>query len=383
MIRRAFLIDDPSAPDFVVGGLPVRTRQLLSLRDAGLDVTAVAAHEIAAATDEDAIVARAACVWHPALVKRLARLTIAPDAVAAIGPSATSLMWVCGSNRTRSVVASLAHDPGAAVAAAADPPRPPEFVVAVRTPDECRAATRLLLLSLEKPTDGIASRYVHRRISRPITRLVLPWGVTPNAMTLFAALFGVGAVLLAWRGGYRNVLAGTALFWIQNILDGCDGEIARLKYLRSRTGEWLDQVIDDVLNIAFLAAIGVGLARGGFKYAVPLTWIGVIAQAIHVAGLYAGLLLRGGGRGNVAVLRWWVGHASEKRLAGDLFRRDVLSLAYLVAAVMNGVVVVFVWQLLLTVSSAVVTTLQWIVWGGPTAQTEGEGGADRAGAATA
>ncbi|HEV3139609.1 MAG TPA: CDP-alcohol phosphatidyltransferase family protein, partial [Vicinamibacterales bacterium] len=204
---------------------------------------------------------------------------------------------------------------------------------------------------------------------------------TPNAMTIVAALFGIAGVLIAYRGGYANFLAGAALFWIQNILDGCDGEIARMKYLRSRAGEWLDQIVDDALNIAFLVAVGLALARGGQRFAWWLTAIAVVAQVVHVVGLYAALLFRAGGRGSVAMLRWWVGDPTENRTLGDLTRRDVLSLAYLVAALLNVIAIVFVWQTALTVGSAVVTTLQWAVWGGPGVQTDG--GAEPAGEATA
>ena len=70
-----------------------------------------------------------------------------------------------------------------------------------------------LLRSLEKPTDGLASRYLHRAISREITRIVLPWRVTPNAMTIVAALFGFLGVAIAYRGGYGNLLAGAALMF--------------------------------------------------------------------------------------------------------------------------------------------------------------------------
>src|SRR5205823_6667612 len=97
------------------------------------------------------------------------------------------------------------------------------------------------------------------------------------------------------------------LFEAQNVLDGCDGEISRLKYLRSKAGEWLDQITDDALNIAFLAAIGVGLARDGIRYASWLTVAAIVSQAVHLLGLYSGLLWKAGGRGSVATLRWWVG----------------------------------------------------------------------------
>src|SRR5262249_27371804 len=193
-----------------------------------------------------------------------------------------------------------------------------EFVVRPRSDAERLESTTLLLRSLDKPGDGLASRYLHRPISREVTRLLLPWRVTPNMMTLAAALIGAAGVVVVWRGGYWRVLAGAVLFEIQNILDGCDGEIARLKHLRSRGGEWLDQVVDDVLNIAFLVSIGSALAREGRGYAWPVARMAVAAQIVHVAGLYAGLIFKADGRGSVARLRWFVGAGEGRSLLGDL-----------------------------------------------------------------
>jgi len=345
VITRAYIVGADASDSEIVGGLSVRARQILSLRDAGLEVVQTADDR---SIHGPAIVARAGLVWHAALVKRLARMPTDGGAAVEISPE-----MALG---------------------------PDEFVVPARTVDERRAAMALLLRSLDKPTDGLASRHLHRPISRQITRLVLPYGVTPNAMTIVASLFGFAGVAAAYRGGYANLLAGAALFWIQNVLDGCDGEIARLKYLRSRAGEWLDQVLDDVLNIAFLAAVGFALARDGSRIAWWLTWIAVASQAIHLAGLYAALLFRAGGRGSVAVLRWWVGDPDEKKTLGDLTRRDVLSLAYLVFAVPGLIGVIFAFHVVLTVGAAIVTTVQWIVWGGPGIQADGAG---RAGEATA
>jgi phosphatidylglycerophosphate synthase len=63
------------------------------------------------------------------------------------------------------------------------------------------------------------------------------------------------------RGDYTGFLAGTALFQLINILDGCDGEIARVKYLDSERGRRLDAFCDFVANLIFVLCLGVGLFR--------------------------------------------------------------------------------------------------------------------------
>jgi phosphatidylglycerophosphate synthase len=298
--------------------------------------------------------------------------------------SGEAAVYLCGRNRVADVVAMLRdtgdpHPERTRTSTAALP----EFVVLPRTDEGRRAATSLLLRSLEKQADGFVSRHLHRPLSRAVTRRLLAWPVTPNAMTLVAAVFGIAGVLVAFRGGYWNVLAGALLFELQNVLDGCDGEIARLKYLRSTAGEWLDQIVDDALNIAFLAAVGVALSGGAYgHWAWTVTGVAMAAQIAHVVGLYAGLILKAGGRGSVAALRWWVGGGTatgRSRVLGDLTRRDFYSLLYVVAAAFNVVAVAFVWHALITVGAAIVSTLQWIAWNGPEYQADAEGVTDPAG----
>jgi phosphatidylglycerophosphate synthase len=384
VVTRAIIVGaDSDADRDVIGGLSVLMRQRLSLQDAGVcQLITIDAADRDLPSDASAIVVTPGTIWHPAVVKRLAKTSVAPHEIVAVG-NRDAAVYACGRDRIASAVATLIAGGSIPLDAPPAAPAPPEFVVRSRSDAERRQATALLLRSLEKPSDGLASRYLHRPISRQVTRLLLPWRVSPNAMTLAAALFGVAGVIVAARGGYWRVLAGAVLFETQNVLDGCDGEIARLKYLRSRGGEWLDQIVDDVLNVAFLGAVGAALARGGAAWARPLALIAFVAQAVHVVGLYAGLLVRGGGRGSVARLRWWVGSGEGRSLAGDLTRRDLLSFAYVVAALLNVVVVTFVWHVVLTIGSAVVTTVQWIVWGGPAVQTDGDGVVERAGSAAA
>src|SRR5690606_12829861 len=43
--------------------------------------------------------------------------------------------------------------------------------------------------------------------------------------------------------------------------DGCDGELSRVTYRGSLTGEWLDTIGDDLTNYSFFAGAGIGLYR--------------------------------------------------------------------------------------------------------------------------
>jgi phosphatidylglycerophosphate synthase len=103
-------------------------------------------------------------------------------------------------------------------------------------------------------------------------------------MTYVAVLIGlVGApFFLSARPSVQVV--GGILFLLHSILDGCDGELARLKFQESRWGGVLDFWGDNVVHIAVFAAMGIGLARQTGQ-AWPV-WCGTVSVFATVASAY-------------------------------------------------------------------------------------------------
>jgi phosphatidylglycerophosphate synthase len=107
-----------------------------------------------------------------------------------------------------------------------------------------------------RPTDGVFARHFDRRISSRLSPWLVRRGVTPNAITLLATLVGLaGAACLATSGRVLQVL-GSLLFVASTILDGCDGEVARLSFTSSDFGRRLDLIGDNLVNAAVFLAIG-------------------------------------------------------------------------------------------------------------------------------
>jgi CDP-L-myo-inositol myo-inositolphosphotransferase len=71
-------------------------------------------------------------------------------------------------------------------------------------------------------------------------------------------------------GLYAAGLVGGLLVQLASIIDGCDGEIARLKHMSSARGAWLDTVLDRYADMA--VALGVTYAFAT-AHAGPLPWI--------------------------------------------------------------------------------------------------------------
>ena len=128
-------------------------------------------------------------------------------------------------------------------------------------PSEIVASEKHFLRHIGKSQDGMVAKFLNRPISRVITRLILKLPITPNAWTILIFALAPVAFVFLVRGDYAGFLAGTALFQLINILDGCDGEIARAKYLDSERGRRLDAFCDFTANLIFVLCLGIGLSR--------------------------------------------------------------------------------------------------------------------------
>lgn len=122
-------------------------------------------------------------------------------------------------------------------------------------------AKRTLLKGLTKPQDGPASKLPNRPISTRVTALLVPFGVTPTMMTFVVALFGLAGGLFAASARLGMQILGATLYQLHSILDGCDGEIARLTRNFSKHGALLDSVVDDVSNMLFFVGLSIGVHR--------------------------------------------------------------------------------------------------------------------------
>jgi phosphatidylglycerophosphate synthase len=126
----------------------------------------------------------------------------------------------------------------------------------IATPDERRAAHKLLYRILVKPQDNAITRYLYRPVSFPLTRLLVWTPITPNQISyLVAALVALGCWITA-HASMNMALLGTVIVLAASYLDCCDGEIARLKLLSSRFGAWIDTVVDELSSVGYMVAIG-------------------------------------------------------------------------------------------------------------------------------
>jgi phosphatidylglycerophosphate synthase len=136
----------------------------------------------------------------------------------------------------------------------------PETWQRVDTSEDRLAAERKLDQWLVKPTDGIFAR-MNRKISIPISRQIIRLPITPNLVSLFTLGVGLVAGIFFARGGYWNMLTGAVLSVWASILDGCDGEVARLKLMETDFGCWLETVCDWLYYLFIFGGMAFGLTK--------------------------------------------------------------------------------------------------------------------------
>jgi len=130
-------------------------------------------------------------------------------------------------------------------------------------------------LALQSPDDGFFARYFDRRISRPISSKLARTAVTPNQVTLGGVSIGLAGAWLLSQAGYWQHLAGALLFLICIVVDGVDGEVARLKLMESTFGHYLDVTTDNLVHFAVFVGLAFGLYRqtGQLLYLHALGWL--------------------------------------------------------------------------------------------------------------
>jgi phosphatidylglycerophosphate synthase len=279
------------SPDTVVAGLPLLRRIVLAGSNAGFssvlvqsgrdDVERLLGGTAARALTDGGGVARDArrrIVILPANVvpqarwlRALRETDVEPDRLYTDGQVAA----IVDTDDTAGVLAAAARARGVGELLAALRVRYDEAKLEVdeagrfplSEPADARSAESWLLRSLIKQREGFMSRHFERKISLAITRRLVLTRITPDVITVVSVavgLFGAGFFLSA-APGYQ--LIGALLFLAHSILDGCDGELARLKFMQSPRGAILDFWGDNVVHVGVFACMAVGLS-----FAQEATW---------------------------------------------------------------------------------------------------------------
>jgi phosphatidylglycerophosphate synthase len=151
----------------------------------------------------------------------------------------------------------------------------------VAFPDDYWLAEQKLDSWLVKSTDGVFAR-MNRKVSIPISRQLIRFRVTPNMVSFFILGVSLLAGVFFAFGSWAAMVAGAVLSVFASILDGCDGEVARLTFQESPFGSWLDSFCDSLYYIFLFGGMMIGLLRRGpiYMFWGGLLFLGALATIL-------------------------------------------------------------------------------------------------------
>ncbi len=217
------------------------------------------------------------------------------------------------------------------------------FSAAADTSKRRKAAGTLIFRSLIKATDGPISVYLNRPVSLSISRLLVRFPIHPNVVTVFTFLVGIASGALSALGTHLGFALGGILYHLASILDGVDGEIARVKFLGSRTGQWMDTICDDMTNAIYIGGVTIGVwASMGSRLLLGLGIAAVALDVVTVALLYWQLVVKFHG-GTLLDVEWNIKKPGARKsplvrflvLLEPLIKRDGYALVFMVLGIAN------------------------------------------------
>jgi phosphatidylglycerophosphate synthase len=181
-------------------------------------------------------------------------------------------------------------------------PEEPSTVGPVRpdrpTMAELRAVAQPPTVLGRRNSEHWAGALYLRKGSIYLTRLLLPTGISANAVTWWIGVIGVlGAAVMIFPGWWP-FLAAAALVQLSIMVDCTDGEIARWRRQSSATGVYIDRICHYAVEASLPVGFGIHL-DGGFQHLGGWTIIGMatsilvllkkaFGDLVHVARAYQG-----------------------------------------------------------------------------------------------
>lgn len=128
--------------------------------------------------------------------------------------------------------------------------------------------------------DGPVSRLLNRRLSRPLARLAANAGLSPNQATALSTGVALTVPLLFVANQPR--LAGAAI-QAASVVDGVDGDLARLTSRSTRFGAVLDAVTDRYADAAIIGGMTYWSVRHEQKPATRIVGLSALVGSLMVS----------------------------------------------------------------------------------------------------
>ena len=153
------------------------------------------------------------------------------------------------------------------------------------------------LASAQKSAKGAPaySRFVNRKLGRLLAAVAYVAGLTPNAVTAISAAFtftGIALIALVEPAPWLGAAVCLALV-VGYAFDAADGQLARLRGGGSRSGEYLDHMVDSAKISALHLAVLVSWYRfGDLAQERPAMLLVPVGFTLVAAVMFFGMILK-------------------------------------------------------------------------------------------
>jgi phosphatidylglycerophosphate synthase len=130
--------------------------------------------------------------------------------------------------------------------------------LAVVSPKTAQEAERYLVRRSGKVLDGIHSSF-NRQLCRPLVRWLSHTPITPNAVSVGGLVVAFLSAIAFMAGTYRLDVVGALLFFVAGLFDEMDGMLARIEFMDSPFGCWLEGSVDSITYVLLFGGVAVGL----------------------------------------------------------------------------------------------------------------------------
>lgn len=164
------------------------------------------------------------------------------------------------------------------------------LAIRVTGPADLPAAEATIRRSSYKDTDARVAQF-NRKMSLPVSVALIRTPLTANQLSVILIAVGFYSAWLFSLGYYWTGVGGAFLSLAASVLDGSDGEIARLKYQESAIGCWIETFGDYSYYLAIFMGLTLGAVRQtGWR---GFYWIGTVALTATVVTFLLLIYLRG------------------------------------------------------------------------------------------
>ncbi len=143
--------------------------------------------------------------------------------------------------------------------------------------NSAKAAEDLLFAHVGKTATGWISRNINSQFSLRTSRQLIKTPLTPNMISVLINIIGM---MSGPFYAFGHPVIGAVCMQIATILDRCDGEVARVRLMETKKGQWVDTISDQGTVLSFIIGVSVGYYLISGK---PIAlWLGALNLSIFI-----------------------------------------------------------------------------------------------------